>query len=299
MTSLLDEALNYAKHGFYVFPCRHKSAGKKFSQKEQKFIELKVKQPLVFKGIYDATIDLKQIEIWWKRYPLALIGCNVGMSNRFVVDVDSHHGVDGMNNWHKLGISDVGCQKVLTANGGLHIYFSGQGRTSTNKKLGIDTRGKNSYTILPNSILVDDEGIERKYIALDDLTLFEPKPVSEELFEKLGLIRKINPNRGKYVSTLTVSEELERAKKVLYKLPHEYGLDYSRWISCGMALRKFGEDGMNAWIDWSIWSYKKAGKNADDRDSLELKWFSFKDIDNEITIATLYHNYKESKKFKF
>jgi hypothetical protein len=66
-----------------------------------------------------------------------------------------------------------------------------------------------------------------------------------------------------------------------------------------MALRKFGEDGMNAWIDWSIWSYKKAGKNPDDRDSLEVKWSSFKDIDNEITIATLYHNYKESKKFKF
>jgi hypothetical protein len=296
--TLMDEALNYGKHGFYIFPCRHKSAGTKYSKKESKWIELKVKQPLVFKGIYDATIDLKQIEIWWRQYPLALIGCNVGMSNRFVVDVDNHD-VNGIENWHKLGISDVGCQKVLTPNGGLHIYFSGQGRTSTNKKLGIDTRGKNSYTILPNSVLIDDNGNEKRYIGLDDLTAFEPKLVSEELFERLGLVRKINPNRGKYVSTLTVSEELDRARKVLYKLPSDYGLDYSRWISCGMALRKFGVDGMNVWIDWSIWSYEKAGKNPENRDNLEMKWSSFKDVENEITIATLYHSYKESKKFNF
>jgi len=92
------------------------------------------------------TRDLKQIGNWWKKWPNAMIGTNLGMSNRFVIDIDNHK-VNGLENWHSLGISDEGCQHVMTPSGGLHLYFSGQGRASTNEKLGIDT----SYEIFCDS----------------------------------------------------------------------------------------------------------------------------------------------------
>lgn len=290
--SLLEEALKYAEYGYHIFPCRNSYGGKVLSKKG-KWIELNPKQPLIQNGVLSATRDEKQIKIWWKKWNKAMIGVNLGMSNRFVIDIDNH-SVNGLDNWHGLGISDEGAQHVITPSGGLHLYFSGQGRASTNKKLGIDTRGGSSYTLLPNSYIEDLEGNKKYYQALDDM-FCEPKEVSEDLFEKLGLIRKERTNRGAYVSNLTLSEELQRARKTLYKLPVYYGLDYMKWIECGMALRKFGDDGMNVWVEWSQNVYEREGKVPVAREDLEYKWSTMREIENGITIATLYGFAKEDK----
>lgn len=291
--SLLEQALEYAEFGYFIFPCRNRYGGRVLS-KNGKWIELNPKQPLIKNGVLSATRDLKQIGNWWKKWPNAMIGTNLGMSNRFVIDIDNHK-VNGLDNWHSLGISDEGAQHVMTPSGGLHLYFSGQGRASTNSKLGIDTRGGSSYTLLPNSYIEDLDGSKKSYAALDDMFI-EPKEVTEEIFEKLGLVRKVNPNRGNYISNLTISEELQRAKKTLYRLPNFYGIDYMRWVECGMALRKFGEDGMNVWIEWSQFVYEKEGRVPVDRGELEYKWSTLKEIENGITIATLYGFAKEEKK---
>ena len=290
--SLLEQALKYAEFGFFIFPCRYKHAGKILSKKG-KWIELKPKQPLIQKGVLSATKDLKQIEIWWKRWPNAMIGTNLGMSNRFVIDIDNHK-VNGLDNWHSLGISDEGCQHVMTPSGGLHLYFSGQGRASTNEKLGIDTRGGDTYTLLPNSFVEDLEGNRKFYVALDDMFI-EPRELTNDVIEKLGLVRKPKQDRGSYVSNLTLDEELQKAKKVIWKMPFDVIDNYDSWLHVALYLRKFGDSGKQVWLQWTDEKYLSVNPNSKRATDLEYKWDSIQDKKEDVTLGTLYYYLKAYK----
>ena len=55
MPKMLDAALDYAHKGIPVFPC-----------------DPRTKRPLTPNGFKDATVDEKQIRLWWgKQYPSA------------------------------------------------------------------------------------------------------------------------------------------------------------------------------------------------------------------------------------
>ena len=84
--NMVDEALNYSKRGWYVFPCREKP-GSPFIRNGETVTPTE-KTPYVAKGLNSATLDEDQIRSWWKMWENALIGVNAGKSDLFVVDID-------------------------------------------------------------------------------------------------------------------------------------------------------------------------------------------------------------------
>ncbi len=295
--SLLEQALEYAEHGYWVFPCRERDYGKRLNNKTGKWDLLTPKKPLTFHGFKDASIDEKQIRIWWKQHPNAAIGCACEKSKIFVVDLDTHsEGVNGLDAWHKTGISDEGCHKVMTPSGkGLHIYFydpNGLGRTNSNEETGMDFRGRGGYVILPNSEIQMPDGSKKRYVALSNM-LEKPKELTQEVVEKLGLVRRQKQNRGNYINNLTLDEELIRAENILWKLPFSVIDNYSDWVICSMYLRKFGEDGKRLFIRWTTEKYLSIKPNSKRASDLDKKWDSFLQEREKIEIGTLYFYLKK------
>jgi hypothetical protein len=148
MSDMLSEALDYARRKWYVFPCREKP-GEGFTRNGE-FITPTEKQPYVTKGLNDATIDEDQIKAWWTKWPNAMIGVNAGLSGLFVVDIDRKH-VNGLDTFTTWNINDSAGLHSITPSGGMHIIFTGCGKTSSNAKTGIDARGEGGYFIAPPS----------------------------------------------------------------------------------------------------------------------------------------------------
>src|SRR5215510_10222047 len=70
--SVLDAALDYARHGMPVFPTNPLD-----------------KKPLTLSGFYDATTDEAQIIGWWQQWPNAMIATPTGAaSGMWVIDLD-------------------------------------------------------------------------------------------------------------------------------------------------------------------------------------------------------------------
>lgn len=200
MTDMLKEALDYAKRGWYVFPCREKP-GESFIR-DGETITPQEKTPYTSQGLNDATLDEEQITLWWKKYPDALIGVNAGKSGLFVLDIDKKHinGLDTFTEWH---INDTAGLHSFTPSGGIHIVFTGTGKSTTNGKTGIDTRGEGGYFIVPPSKILVGENVG-EYKAFDDWGR-TPGTIPD------GLLSKVFPN----ATTEYVRGSFSNDKKVL------------------------------------------------------------------------------------
>lgn len=164
MPEMLANALEYARRGWFVFPCREKPGASFIRNGEE--ITPKEKQPYVARGLDDATQDEDQIRAWWRMWPDAMIGVNAGLSGLFVVDIDKKH-VNGLDEFTSWNINDSAGLHSITPSGGVHIVFSGTGKTSSNARTGIDTRGEGGYFIAPPSVILIGENAG-SYKTLDD-----------------------------------------------------------------------------------------------------------------------------------
>jgi hypothetical protein len=134
---MIAVALNLARKGIAIFPCKNMPA-----DKEQN------KAPHTANGFKDATADVATVEQWWHRWPNALIGVPAG--ERFVVvDVDCQHA--DARDWLKRHTALIPPTRThLTQSGGLHFLFQPHaGIKCTTSKLGphVDTRGGGGYII--------------------------------------------------------------------------------------------------------------------------------------------------------
>ena len=152
MGTILDAALEYARMGWYVLPCREKPGEPYIRNKETIIPEEKT--PYTPQGLNDATLDEDQIKSWWTGHPDALIGINAGKSGLFVIDIDKKH-VNGLDTYSTWDINDTAGLQSHTPSGGMHIIFSGTGKSSTNRVTGIDTRGEGGYFIAPPSKILE------------------------------------------------------------------------------------------------------------------------------------------------
>ena len=135
---MIKTALNYAKRGLYVFPCR-----------------VKDKRPATANGVKDATIDPDLIERWWREEPEFNIAVATGALSRiFVTDID---GLDAEAELKKLEAQYgpiPSTVELITARG-RHLFFQYPEQPVRNSagKLapGIDVRGDGGYVLAPPS----------------------------------------------------------------------------------------------------------------------------------------------------
>jgi replicative DNA helicase len=205
MQDMLKNALEYARRGWYVFPCREKP-GAAFYKNGEKIIP-KEKTPYTPQGLLNATLEEKQIEAWWHSYPSALIGVNAGKSGLFVIDIDKKH-VNGLDTFSSWEINDTAGLHSFTPSGGIHIVFTGTGKSSSNGTTGIDTRGEGGYFIAPPSIILEGERTG-EYKAFDDWSR-TPGVIPDGLMSKLFPNATVEYVRGS-TSTTGGKKQLSRA----------------------------------------------------------------------------------------
>jgi len=126
----------------------------------------------------EATTDLAVIDGWWAR-----ADCNIGFSPGMIglacVDTDMKHGIDGEQNYQALEGEKPATYRHRTPGGGFHRLFVGSFRPSVSKIApGIDTRGDDSYILLPPSSI---NGVE--YEVVDDI---EPAPAPVWIGERVN-----------------------------------------------------------------------------------------------------------------
>jgi hypothetical protein len=282
MNELLKYIYIYLDLGWYIFPCREKP-GLPYRDANGKIKISKEKSPYTKNGFEDASNDSNQVESWWKKYPNACIGISCQHSNLFLIDIDVKDGRKGIDNYMQMGISDTGALHSRTPSKGLHILFTGKGKSSTNTNTGVDTRGDGGYFIAPPS-----ETSTGKYIFLDTWDR-NPIEISSDVIEKLhvGINKKLNKRKHIFVSDkLSNDENVKRAKEALENLPMRMCDNYQEWIEIGLSLFDLGEDGLKLWVDWS----KKSDRYQEG--ICEEKWETFKP--DEISLGSLFFYSKEN-----
>ena len=138
----------YASRGFPVFPAAMIDGRKR---------------PLVKIGRGKAhgsraSKDLAQIEAWWTRWPLAMIGMPTGAPSGIdVIDIDVKSGVNGFNTMRQQGWElPKDTVEVRTPSGGSHFYFRHNPELPQRSSAGllgpgIDVRANGGMIILPPS----------------------------------------------------------------------------------------------------------------------------------------------------
>lgn len=148
MTTMLGEALLYAKRRVPIFPC----------------VPLG-KQPLTPQGFKNASCNQEQVRKWWTKWPDANIGMPTGLvgptfQTADIIDVDvrpNGNGYDTYKEMRKARYLDGVFAVVKTPSGGAHIYFqptqNGCGRL---RDRFIDYKAVGGYVLLPPSQVVTE-----------------------------------------------------------------------------------------------------------------------------------------------
>ncbi len=173
-TTMLDAALSYAAHGWYVFPCRPRD-----------------KKPLTEHGFKDATAEADQIRVWWSKTPDANIGVDCGRSGLVVVDCDPKNGgtatLDALLAEHGRFPDTV---TAISGSGGTHHFFSDDQHAKLRPSLGagVDLQGLGHYIIVPPSLHPNGNRYEWEASSSPDTTPLAPLP---DWIRKLAAARDV------------------------------------------------------------------------------------------------------------
>ncbi len=154
-----EAALGYAHRGWRVFPlhgivngvctCGWRDCGSAG------------KHPLVRRGLYEATTDMRVIKEWWRRWRSANVGLATGTDSGIaVIDVDLPAALASLGKLIDLGIART--LTGLTGGGGLHLIYRSNDEDLGNSAgrlpgvddelPGIDLRGNGGYIVAPPSV---------------------------------------------------------------------------------------------------------------------------------------------------
>jgi hypothetical protein len=158
---MLRAALDYAAHGWAVFPVQGVSGGRCGCRVHD--CSSSGKHPLTRRGVKDATTDREVIAAWWKRWPGANLALATGTaSGVIVIDVDPPRGELSLTRLLDAGYELPETARVETGSGGLHLYFAAPGFGLGNSAgrlpgvalelAGIDLRGDGGYVVAPPSV---------------------------------------------------------------------------------------------------------------------------------------------------
>jgi len=165
-------ALQYARAGWPVFPCRESDGAPYTNAKGEEKIP-RCKSPYVGNGVKDATTDEAVIVEWWRRWPNAQIGVAMGRNGLFALDFDPRVDQETGEVWTldrlKTNLEAmIGCPVpvslvAVTPSGGVHVYLkqprddAGDIRNRGVLPDHVDVRGRGGYVIAPPSTSLGGE----------------------------------------------------------------------------------------------------------------------------------------------
>jgi len=136
VSTLAESALEYARHGWHVFP-----------------VKPRAKTPLVARGFLEATTNATTIAMWWTRWPDANIGLAPSVSGLVVLDID---GPEGEVAATRLGLyaEPTLSAKTGRADGGRHLFFRRPDFAVSNASLAprLDVRCDAGYVLIAPSV---------------------------------------------------------------------------------------------------------------------------------------------------
>lgn len=118
-----------------IFPCKPNS-----------------KEPAIYGWAQEATDDPAQIEAWSVQFPNCNWGVAAGPSSLSIIDIDPPEGEESLFQFELFNGFLPRTREHVSPSGGRHLFFTGN-ISPTASKLGrnIDTRGANSYVLIPPS----------------------------------------------------------------------------------------------------------------------------------------------------
>jgi hypothetical protein len=310
--SLLQAALKYAKNGFFVFPLHSICDGKCTCGNAD--CKDPGKHPRTAHGFKDATIDLRQVEEWWTRWPQSNIGVAAGPSGLFVYDVDGDEGAATLN----ALVAEHGAlpqTKVVRTARGRHIWLQkpdGCGHIPSSTGDGLDVRADGGYVIAPPSLHHSGRRYEWEcFTTLADAPAWAldwaknrkggggARPSNVET--RLGA----PPDYLKNITSLASAKRLDGSIRPAWSPAEQASLEaalevipadsYETWVTIGMACQALRWEtsevdlGFQIWDQWSQSCPEKYSQAA-----CEEKWKSFgRSGRSGITIGTIYHMAKE------
>ncbi len=157
--NFLQAALDYARHGFSIIPCRP---------------DKKPYLPWIEYQKRRATTD--EIRGWWGKWPFAMIGIVTGeISGILIIDCDTREGYEAIQ---RLLPDALLIPVGRTPRGGWHLYFlfpkDCKLTVGAGIMPGVDFRGEGGYIIAPPSINGEGKG----YTWQEGLALGEVEPAS-------------------------------------------------------------------------------------------------------------------------
>lgn len=256
----LDYALAYARRGWAVLPvwgvdshgqCRcgrpHAEKGHKPGKHPQ--------SELVPHGHHDATTDEKIIKDWWATDPDAGVGLALAASGLLALDIDPRHG--GFETLAALeaehGIMHSDCV-AHTQGGGEHRLFTADPEMSYPGSLGpgLDLK-HNGYVCVAPTLGPDGEyRWAAGHSPLSTTRPAEPSPLPSLIAGRARspVNYNLTERAGVPVATAQTFDDLRSA------LRYVDADDYGTWVSVGMVLRPYGENGYRVWTEWSARSEK-------------------------------------------
>jgi len=272
-------ALAHAAAGRPVFPCRADN-----------------KRPLTEHGFKDATRDPGQIRRWWREWPDAMPGIQMGRSSGLaVLDLDRRPDKDGEAALRADGLNPdtLSPVSVVTPSGGRHLYFRWhEGLACSAGKIapGVDVRGEGGYVIAPGAV-----SAAGAYSAADPTPADLPAwPTSlpiekrpdwrDELAELLGDGDDSDLWADYAEAKRERDWEPDRIRSALRAITD--ASDRDTWLQIGMALHH-ASGGADAGFDlWCRWS-RRCPDKFNERDQ-RRSWKSFGKRGGGVTIASLY-----------
>lgn len=150
---MLSAAMDYARRGWAVFPLHEPDNSGICSCSKRENCPSPGKHPRVWKGVNEATMDVRQIIRWWTRWPQANIGLAMGKGSGIVcLDVDPRHGGDASLAELIEQHGDLPeTAAVTTGGGGFHLFFQYQQtqfkNSSSKLAAGLDIKTDGGYVV--------------------------------------------------------------------------------------------------------------------------------------------------------
>lgn len=166
---MCSAALQYARRGWAIFPCRERNETRVTGGAGGKERTFKAKAPYTGQGLKDATRDEQRILAWWTQYPDALIGLPMGVNNLFGLDFDPRTDTDTGEVFTLERLksdleAQMGCPlpksvTAMTQSDGVHVFFRqpmGEPiRNRGNLPPHVDVRGLGGYLIAAPSLMIE------------------------------------------------------------------------------------------------------------------------------------------------